>query len=148
MTIITESTPLKEVSTAGDSYSKPDEMNIGKVNTFQRQFLIVAGSLLALFLLIAVTGKSYGQHVESSAYETDTGAGTGTGALVDYQVYTANSALVLDIFGMSANTEFKPPNCCTLKCPTCKCADYCPCCVSYCNGRYCSDTGCTVGCIG
>ena len=48
----TENTSLKNTTPAGDS-TTPDAMVIEK-NTYQRTFLIVAGFLLALLVLIAV----------------------------------------------------------------------------------------------
>jgi len=88
----TENTSLKKTAPAGDS-TTTNEMVIGKINTYQRTFLIVGGSLLALLVWIAVAGTSGGQHLQSSAHETAEGAV----ALADYQVDTAN-----DIFGLGA----------------------------------------------
>jgi len=95
----TENTSLKNVAPARDS-NTTNKMVIGEINTYQRNFLIVAGSLLALLVLIAVAGQSGGQHLQSSVPEISKGAV----ALEDYQVDTANSALEMDIFGMSANS--------------------------------------------
>merc|ERR1712161_76265 len=78
-----------------------NETVIGKVNTYQRTFLIVAGSLLSLLVLIAVAGTSGGQHLQSSAHEIAKDAV----ALEDYQVDSANLALATDIFGMDAVSE-------------------------------------------
>ena len=69
----TKNTSLKNVTLAGDS-NTTNEMVIGKINTYQRTFLIVAGSLLALLVLIAVAGTSGGQHLQSSAHEDAVGA--------------------------------------------------------------------------
>ena len=60
--------------------------------------MIIAGSLLALLVFIAVTGKSSGKNLISSAYEMDN-------ALVDYQADTSNLTLVKDNFGMSATCK-------------------------------------------
>mmetsp|Transcript_5208 Transcript_5208/g.5785 ORF Transcript_5208/g.5785 Transcript_5208/m.5785 type:complete len:160 (+) Transcript_5208:84-563(+) len=90
----------KKITRAEDSNSKTNGINMGKSNTYQRPLLIVASSLLVLLVLIAVAGKSADQHFKSSAQEIAKGAG----ALADYQVDTANSALEMDIFGMSANS--------------------------------------------
>jgi len=76
-------------------------MIIGESNTYQRNFLIVAGSLLALLVLIAVAGTSGGQQLQSSEYEIAEGAV----ALTDYQVDSANLALTKDIFGVDAVSE-------------------------------------------
>jgi len=64
----TENTSLKNVTPTEDSNTS-NEMDIGKSNTYQRTFLIVAGSLLALLVVIAVSGKSGGQYLQSSAQE-------------------------------------------------------------------------------
>jgi len=88
----TENTSLKNVTPAGDS-NTTDEMVIGKINTYQRTFLIVAGSLLTLLVWIAITGTSGGQYLTSSAAEITKG---GAGALAEYHVDTANSALNKD----------------------------------------------------
>merc|ERR1712238_249866 len=76
-------------------------MVIGKINTYQRTFLIVAGSLLALLVLIEVAGTSGGQHLQSSAHEITERAVE----LADYQVDTTHSALTKDIFGLGAVSE-------------------------------------------
>jgi len=91
----TENTSLKNVTPAGDS-NTTNEMVIGKINNYQRTFLIVAGSLLALLVLIAVAGNNDGPYFKSSAQESAEGAG----ALADYQVDTANLAVTQDIFSM------------------------------------------------
>ena len=97
----TENTSLKNTTPAGDS-NTTNEMVIGKINTYQRTFLIVAGSLLALLVVIAVAGASGGQHLQSSAYEIAEGAM----ALTDYQVDSTNLALTKDIFGLGAVSEY------------------------------------------
>ena len=96
----TENTSLKNITSAGDS-NTTNEMVVGEINTYQRSFLIVAGSLLALLVLIAVAGTSGGQHLQSSAYEIAEGAV----ALKDYQGDSANLALTNDIFGLGADSE-------------------------------------------
>mmetsp|Transcript_36478 Transcript_36478/g.41293 ORF Transcript_36478/g.41293 Transcript_36478/m.41293 type:complete len:123 (+) Transcript_36478:60-428(+) len=96
----TENTSLKNTTPAGDS-NTTNEMVIGKINTYQRTFLIVAGSLLALLVLIAVAGTSGGQHLQSSAHE----AAEGAVVLADYRVESANLALTKDIFGLGAVSE-------------------------------------------
>jgi len=96
----TENTSLKNTTPAGDS-NTTNEMVIGKINTSQRTLLIVAGSLLALLVLVAVTGTSGGQHLQSSVNDIAEGAG----ALADYQEDSANFALITDIFGSGANYD-------------------------------------------
>ena len=99
----TENTSLKNVTPAGDS-NTTDGTVIRKSNTYQRPFLIVAGSLLAVLVLIAVTGQNGGQHLQSSAHEIT----EGVSALADYQVDTTNLAHNINIFAMgvfSANEE-------------------------------------------
>jgi len=93
----TENTSLKNTTPAGDS-NTTNEIVIMKINTYQRSFLIVAGSLLASLAVIAVTGTSGGQHLQSSAHEITERAV----ALADYQVVSANLALTKDIFGLDA----------------------------------------------
>jgi len=114
-----ESTSLKNVTLAGDS-TTTNEMAIGKSNTYQRTFLIVAGSLLALLVLIAVAGTSGGQHLQSSAHEMADGAV----ALADYQVDSTNLALTKDIFGFGDVSEnedgYGLDGCCGMYLP-----DYC-----------------------
>jgi len=92
-----ENTSLKIVTSAGDS-NTTHEIVIGKSNTYQRPLLIVAGSLLALLVLIAVAGTSGGQHLQSSAHKM----AKGVVALADYQVDSTNLALTKDIFGVGA----------------------------------------------
>ena len=98
--IATENTSLNNVTLAGDS-STTHEMIIKKSNTYQRTFLIVAGSLLTLLVLIAVAGTSSGQHLQSSVHEITEDAD----ALADYQLNSANLALNKDIFVVGANSE-------------------------------------------
>jgi len=90
----TENTSLKNTTPTGDS-NTTNEMVMGKINNYQRTFLIVAGSLLALLVLIAVAGTSGIQHLQSSVYEITKGAV----ALQDYQDDSANLAFTMDIFG-------------------------------------------------
>jgi len=94
----TENTVLKHVTPAGDS-NTTDDMVILKSSTYQRFFLIVAGSLLALLVWITVAGTTSGQYLQSSAHEIT----EGTVALVDYQVVSANSAFTQDIFGLATS---------------------------------------------
>ena len=63
-----ENTSLKNVTPVGDSNANY-EMSVGKSITYQRTFLILAGSLLALFVLVVVGGESGGQHFKSSRWE-------------------------------------------------------------------------------
>jgi len=70
----TENTSLKNITPIGDS-NTTNEMVVGKINTYQRTFLIVAGSLLALLVWIAFTGTSGGQHLQSSVNEISNSAG-------------------------------------------------------------------------
>merc|ERR1712238_333885 len=100
-----------------------NEMVIGKIKTYQQSFLIVAGSLLALLVLIAVTGTSGGQHLQSSANEIAEDAV----ALADYQADSAISALTKDIFGLNSVSENDEGLCC--RCHRgvwCRCG-YCGC---------------------
>ena len=73
-------------------------MVVGKSNTYQRTFLIVADSLLALLVLIVVVGTNDNQHLPLSVHEITEGAM----ALADYQVDSAHLALINDIFGFGA----------------------------------------------
>ena len=96
----TENTSLKNTTPTGDS-NTINRMVIGKSNTYQRTFLIVAGSLLAVLVLIAVAGTSGGQHLQSSVLEIAKGAVV----LADYQADSANLALTTDIFGFGVVSE-------------------------------------------
>jgi len=120
----TENTSLKNTTPAGDS-NTANEMVIGKINTYQRTFFVVAGSLLALLVLIAVAGTSGGQHLQPSTPDIAEGAV----ALADYEVDSANLALTNDIFGLDAiskNNEAPCPNCPgIIECAVCFwCTDY------------------------
>jgi len=115
----TENTSLKNITPTGDS-NTTHEMVIEKSNTNHRTFLIVAGSLLALLVLIAATGTSGSHHLQSSAHEIATGKEKKKGkfegakekkkgkfegavALADYQVDSANEALNKDNFGVDTS---------------------------------------------
>jgi len=88
----------KNITTAaGDSTS------VGKSNTTQYSYFIIVGSLLALLVLIVVTGKSGGQHLELSTYEIDAGSSAGA----DYVTPTAPSALTMDFFGENKEESCK-----------------------------------------
>mmetsp|Transcript_18228 Transcript_18228/g.19722 ORF Transcript_18228/g.19722 Transcript_18228/m.19722 type:complete len:133 (+) Transcript_18228:1-399(+) len=89
----TENTSLKNATPTGDS-NTIHEIVTGNINTYQRSLLIVAGSLLALLVWIAVTGKSGGRPFKSSAHEITKGAS----ALADYTADSANLALTKDNF--------------------------------------------------
>jgi len=115
----TEKTSLTNITPAGDS-NTTNEMVIGKIKTYQRSFLIVAGSLLALLVLIAVTGTSGGQLLQSSAQEIAEGAM----APADNEVDSANLALTKDIFDLGAVSENEMV-CDWPKCFDCNC-DYDP----------------------
>merc|ERR1712161_104020 len=123
-----ENTSLKNTTPAGVSNTNT-QMAIGKINTYQRSFLIVAGSLLALLAFIVVAGTIGGQHVQSSAHEDARGAV----ALVDYQGDTTNVALTKDIFGFNAVAENNEVCCSELGvCCSCNgCCSWCrkPCCL-------------------
>ena len=86
---------MKNATPAGDSNTS-NEMVIRKTNTYQRTFLILAGSLLALLVLIAVAGTRGGHYLQSSVHEITEGAV----ALADYEVDSTNLALTEDIFGL------------------------------------------------
>eukprot|EP00751_Fragilariopsis_kerguelensis_P023786 CAMPEP_0170877030 /NCGR_PEP_ID=MMETSP0734-20130129/30060_1 /TAXON_ID=186038 /ORGANISM="Fragilariopsis kerguelensis, Strain L26-C5" /LENGTH=104 /DNA_ID=CAMNT_0011259211 /DNA_START=76 /DNA_END=390 /DNA_ORIENTATION=+ len=96
----TENTSLKNTTPAGDSNTSNKMVN-GKINTYQPTFLIVAGSLLALLVGIAVANTIGGQHVQSSAHVNAEGAV----ALTDYQADSAILALTNNIFGLGAVSE-------------------------------------------
>ena len=93
----TENTSLKNTTPGGDSTTF-NELVIGKINTYQRPLMIVAGSLLALLVLIAVQDTNGGQHLQASAHEIT----KGTVALAEYQVDSTNLAHTNDIFGLGA----------------------------------------------
>jgi len=135
--MLTENTSLKNTTPAGDSNTST-EMVIGKINTYQRTFLIVTGSLLALLVVIAVAGTNDGQRLQSSAYEIAEGAV----ALADYQVDSVNLALT-NIFDLDAVSEsdddYSDEGCINLGIPN---GSYC---CNYCNG-FCSK--CCSSCMG
>ena len=81
----TQITSFKNITPAGDS-NTTNKMVIGKINTYQRTFLIVAGSLLALLVLVAVAGTNGDQHLQSSARKI----AEDVVALADYQIDSAN----------------------------------------------------------
>jgi len=114
----TENTSLKNTTPTGDS-NTTNKMVIGKINNYQRTFLIVAGSLLALLVLIAVAGPSGGQHLQSSTDKIAEGAV----ALADYQVDSTNLALTNDIFGLDAVSE-NDDSCGGFCCVLCFCCPY------------------------
>mmetsp|Transcript_22313 Transcript_22313/g.25575 ORF Transcript_22313/g.25575 Transcript_22313/m.25575 type:complete len:127 (-) Transcript_22313:136-516(-) len=123
----TENTSLNNVFPAVE-FKTIDDMVIGKSNTYQRSFLIVAGSLLALLVWAAVAGKSDGQPLKSSAHEIAKDAV----ALADYQGDSANLALTKDIFDFGAVSQNN---------------EGCNCVKKYnCNGHNCDNVFCTVGC--
>merc|ERR1711865_968723 len=99
---LTENTSLKITAPDGNS-TTTSEMVIGKSNTYQRTFLIVAGSLLALLVMIVVAGSSGGQHLQSSAHEMADGAVT----VADYPADSVNLALTKDMFGLGSVSENK-----------------------------------------
>jgi len=96
----TESTSLKNATPAGDSNTADDRV-IWKSNTYQRSFLIVAGSLLALLVWIAIAGTTSGPYFQSSSHEITKGAV----ALADFQVDSANVLFTKDIFVLGAASE-------------------------------------------
>ena len=98
--MLTENTSLKISAPDGNS-TTTSEMVMGKSNTYQRTFLIVAGSLLALLVLVAVAGTSGGQHLQSFANENAKDAVT----VADYPADSAISALNKDIFGVGVVSE-------------------------------------------
>jgi len=114
----TENTSLKNITPAGDCNSTAGTV-VGKSNTYQRPFLIVANSLLVVLVLIAVAGKSGGQHLKSSAYEF----AEGTSALTDYHVDSTNLATIDNIFGFGAVSENDEGNC--RNCFMCVCGGIC-----------------------
>merc|ERR1712238_311458 len=110
---------MGNITPAGDS-NTANEMIIGKIKTYQRSFLIVAGSLLALLVLTAVTGTSGGQLLQSSTQEIAEGAM----APADNEVDSANLALTKDIFDLGAVSE-NEIGCWNPQCFDCNC-DYDP----------------------
>ena len=84
----TETYQNKKFTPAGES-NTTHEMVIGKSNTYHCSFLIVAGSLLALLVLIAVVGTSGSLYLQTSAQEI----AWGTVVLANYQVGFDNLGL-------------------------------------------------------
>jgi len=68
----------KNITPAGDSNTSDDSVIVKGKNTYQSRFLIVAGSLLALLVVIAIAGPSGGQYLKSSIPDVMV---EGTGAL-------------------------------------------------------------------
>jgi len=134
----TENTSLNNVFPAVE-FKTIDDMVIGKSNTYQRSFLIVAGSLLVLLVWVAVAGKSDGQPLKSSA---------GAVELADYQGDSANLALTKDIFDFGAVSQ-NNEGCNCVGYPNLFCCFRLPCPGSKkynCNGHNCDNVFCTVGC--
>ena len=105
--MLTENTYLKNTIPAED-YNTTYEMVIGKIDTYQRTLLIVASSLLAVIVLIAVAGTSVARHLTSSAAEITKGRAGALAeyqALADYQVDSTNLSLTKDIFVFGAVSE-------------------------------------------
>jgi len=136
----TESYQNTKSADTGDSTSENDEVVIDNGNVNKHSFLIIAGSLLAMLVLV-VAGQNVGQDLSSSANEIVKGAS----ALADYQVDTANSALNNDIFGMVAVSENEEGNCVNPNGGGISCNRHGPCkkicggscmCQEYCD-RYC-----------
>ena len=73
----------------------------GKSNTYQRPLLIVAGSLLALLVLIAVAGTRGGKYLQTSLDDIAKGAV----ALANYRVDFSNLTLAKAIFDLGATSE-------------------------------------------
>ena len=92
----TENTHLKNDTPASGDSNPSVEIGIFNGHTYQRPFVIVAGSLLTLLVWIAVSGKSGGHQLTPSAFEIVEDAD----ALANYQVDTAQSVLIKDIFGV------------------------------------------------
>ena len=63
--MLNKNTCLKNVTPAGD-YSTTYETVIGKSNAYQHSLLIATGSLLVVFLWVAVVGTSGGQYLQIS----------------------------------------------------------------------------------
>ena len=59
----------KNITTAEDSNSKTDGIIMGKINTYQRLFFIVASSFFALLVWITLVGKNNDQHFKLSKRE-------------------------------------------------------------------------------
>jgi len=117
----TENTSLKNTTPAADSNTSHD-MNIGKFNTYQRPLLIVAGSLLAFAVLMAVTGTHGGQYLTSSTAKITKG---GAAALAEYHVDNGTSEFTKDIFGMGVVSKKYQGFSCTHCCDICGSDDSC-----------------------
>jgi len=113
----------KQVSTTGDSHSAGQEMETGKDISnvsHKHTLLIMAGSLLALLVWIAMAGHSGGgggQYVTATLDEL--AKGTGGVLAAEYQVDTVNSALFdKDIFSLDSElgsgSEGAAENCAAL----------------------------------
>jgi len=115
---LTENTHLKNVTPAAGDSNPSVEIGIMQGNTYQHPVLIVAGSLLTLLVWIAATGKSSASyHLTPSVHEMTDNAG----ALTDYQVDTAESVFVKDIFAKTVETtgctsHDYDGNCCEICC--------------------------------
>ena len=92
-----ENTYLKNVTPAAEDSNPIVEMGMVQGTTYQRSLLIGAGFLLTLLVWIAVSGSG-GHQLTPSVYEIVEGADT----LANYQVDTAQSVLIKDIFGVDA----------------------------------------------
>jgi len=134
----TENTSFQNTTPAGDSTTTNVKV-IGKSNTHQRSFLIVASSLLVLLVLVAVAGESGGQPIPKSA-----------GALVDYQLDTTNLALGKDIFGKDKASLKGGDGTCTCRVigtykPYCDEKTNCWACCGHISWNPCSSCPCTSG---
>jgi len=96
----TENTSLKNITPTGD-FNSTDKLNIGKSSIYRHPFFIVAASLLAWLVLVAVAGKGGVHYSPSSAYGSD----AGTLEVANYVATIDKSALMMDIFGTNANSE-------------------------------------------
>jgi len=104
---LTENTHLKNVIPAAEDSNPSVEMGMVQGTTYQRPLLIGTGSLLTLLVWIAIAGKSGGHQLTPSAYEMSEGADT----LANYQVDTAQSVLIKDIFGVDTVTKNEEAGC-------------------------------------
>mmetsp|Transcript_31280 Transcript_31280/g.35006 ORF Transcript_31280/g.35006 Transcript_31280/m.35006 type:complete len:141 (-) Transcript_31280:190-612(-) len=115
----TENTSLK-IATQDEDSNSAQKMSIDKRSIYQNPFFIIASSLLALLVLVAVAGTNGDQHLQSSTHKIAEGGV----ALADYQVDSTNLALTKDIFGLNAveGCSCKTGNnCCIINpCSCCK----------------------------